>query len=114
MESGFEFFAFFQVLFPLFEFLIITEDALDNLSKQRQRYPHCQSASVYPDSLCGLEPAVSHSSTACHHSLVSHLNFRQDILCQSWILDHLQFLLLRSGSQAAEQNAIHKTSHWAG
>lgn len=34
MESGFEFFAFFQVLLPLFEFLIITEDALDNLGKK--------------------------------------------------------------------------------
>lgn len=96
MESGFEFFAFFQVLFPLFEFLIITEDALDNLSKQRQRHPHCQSASVYPDSLRGLEPAVSHSSTACHHSLVSHLNFRQDICVNPgpWITSSSCFSVL--------------------
>jgi len=55
-------FALFQVLLPLFGFFIITEDALDNLSKQRQRHPHHQSASVYPDSLPSPEPAVSQAA----------------------------------------------------
>lgn len=95
--SGFEpWSALFQALLPLFALLIITEDTLDNLSKERQKHPHYQSASGYPDSCPSLEPAVSHGSTVCHHSLVSHLNFRQDICVSpgSWISSSSCFTIL--------------------
>lgn len=58
-------------------------------------------------------PALSLQS-ARQHSLPSlpglPLKLPPRHMCQSWILDQLQFLLLHSGSQAVEQNAIQDQS----
>lgn len=103
-----------QVPLLVFALLIIIENTLGNLSKERQKYTYYQSISVYADSLPSLETAVSLGSTACHCSLVSHLNFRQDICVSpgSWIGSSSCFsvLALKLQNSMLHMQPVHRPS----
>lgn len=104
MIPGFEpWSAFFLLLFAL---LIITENTWKTWARKGREVPTVSGLLASPTP----RPAWACSQPR-QHSLPSlpglPLKLPPGHMCQSWILDRLQSLLLHSGSQAVEQNASH-------